>query len=278
MAVAKKNKSSVKSKVKPKAAVRPKAPPKAGAKAKAKPAPKTAAKRPAAVSKAAPAPAFAPKAAHPVSPLAPKTIRDLPPMAGVRLGAVEAGVRYAGRTDLLCAVFSPNTQAAGVFTTSKTRSAPVDWCRANLARGGEHGGVARLLIVNSGNANAFTGAGGMEAVRKTAEAGAVAAGCDPEEVFIASTGVIGEPLPWGKIVAKLDEAIENASAGGARGGYIPPTFPAPGAPRMLPIDEAYVDAAAPNVMAVRVYDPLFATSFMLAPVAASVGSAVHSAR
>jgi glutamate N-acetyltransferase/amino-acid N-acetyltransferase len=220
MAVAKKSKSVAKSKPKVVAKGKPKAAPRPVVKAKAaKPAPVRRAPPPKAPAKkpqktaVAPPPA-APKAAHPVSPLAPKTIKDLPPMAGVRLGAVEAGIRYAGRTDLLCAVFSPQTQVAGVFTTSKTRSAPIDWCRANLARTGEYAGQARLLIVNSGNANAFTGAGGIEAVRKTAEAGAVAIGCEAEDVFIASTGVIGEPLPWGKIVAKLDEAIENASAGG----------------------------------------------------------------
>ncbi len=154
------------------------------------------------------------KAAHPISPLAPKTIRDLPPIAGVRLGTAEAGIRYKGRADLLCAVFSPHTQAAGVFTKSKTRSAPIDWCRDNLARTGEGSGEARLLVVNSGNANAFTGTAGIEAVRKSAEAGAVVAGCETHEVYLASTGVIGEPLPWNRIVAKLDEAIEDASAGG----------------------------------------------------------------
>lgn len=202
MAALKNTKKTVKSKAKP------------ASKAKAaKPLPKKAAK-PAAKARKVPPVAPAAKPAHPVSPLAPKVIRDLSPMAGVRLGSVAAGIKYQGRTDLLCAVFAPHTQAAGVFTTSKTRSAPVDWCRANLARSGEHQGSARLLIVNSGNANAFTGAEGLEAVRRTAEAGAAALGCDPAEVFVSSTGVIGEPLPWGRITAKLDDAIEAASAGG----------------------------------------------------------------
>jgi len=159
--------------------------------------------------KAAPPPAPA-KPAHPVSPLAPKLIKDLPPMAGVRLGAIEAGVRYAGRTDLMCMVFAPHTQAAGVFTTSKTASAPVQWCRDMLKQGGE----ARLLIVNSGNANAFTGEAGLMAVQATAEAGASLASCELREVFLASTGVIGEPLPAGKIVAKLEEVLETCSAAG----------------------------------------------------------------
>ncbi len=197
----------------------------------AKPAPKAAAlKRGKTPVKAVKPPVAAPaKPAHPVSPLAPKTIRDLPPMAGVRLGAVAANIKYQGRTDVLCAVFAPRTQAAGVFTTSKTRSAPVDWCRANLARTGDSKGSARLLVVNSGNANAFTGAEGLEATRRTAEAGAAALSCDPSEVFIASTGVIGEPLPWGRITARLDDAIESASAGGwlaaARAIMTTDTFP-----------------------------------------------------
>ena len=204
------------------------------AKPKTKPAPKRKAVKAApartpvrAAKGAEPAPKAAPPG--PVSPLAPRTFRDLPPMAGVRLGAVAAGIKYQGRTDLLCAVFAPRTQAAGVFTTSKTRSAPVDWCRANLARSGEAQGEARLLIVNSGNANAFTGAEGLEAVRRTAEAGAAALGCDPMEVFISSTGVIGEPLPYGRITARLDDAIEGASAGGwlaaARAIMTTDTFP-----------------------------------------------------
>ncbi len=215
MAAIKKTKKPVKAKVKvtPKASAKKAAPLKGG--------------KPAA--KVAKVPPPAPKPAHPVSPLAPKTIRDLPPMAGVRLGTVAAGIKYEGRTDVLCAVFAPRTQAAGVFTTSKTRSAPVDWCRANLARTGEAKGQARLLVVNSGNANAFTGAEGLEAVRRTAEAGAAALNCDPSEVFISSTGVIGEPLPAHKITANIDDAIEGASAGGwlaaARAIMTTDTFP-----------------------------------------------------
>src|SRR6201996_1240207 len=107
------------------------------------------------------------KAAHPVSPLAPKTFPKLPPCAGVRLATVAAGVRYAQRTDVLLALMAPGTQVAGVFTTSKTASAPVIWCQDKL-RGGE----ARVLVVNSGNANAFTGKVGQEGVRAVANAAA----------------------------------------------------------------------------------------------------------
>src|SRR3984957_15406347 len=89
----------------------------------------------------------APEAPHPVSPLAPKSFVRLPPLAGVRLATGAAGVRYKDRTDVLLAVLAPDTQVAGVFTTSKTASAPVEWCR-EMAKAG----TARALVVNSGNA------------------------------------------------------------------------------------------------------------------------------
>ncbi len=95
----------------------------------------------------------------PVSPLAPKTVPALPPLDGVTLATAEAGIRYKGRTDVLAVGLAKGTTVAGVFTRSKCPSAPVDWCRANLA-----GGTARALVVNSGNANAFTGRKGREAV------------------------------------------------------------------------------------------------------------------
>jgi glutamate N-acetyltransferase/amino-acid N-acetyltransferase len=124
-----------------------------------------------------------------VSPLAPATIAELPPIAGVRLATASAGIRYEGRTDVLLAVVDKGTAVAGVLTRSKCPSAPVDWCRARL-----ESGRARALVANAGNANAFTGAKGMAAVKQTASLAAEAVGCKPNEVFIASTGVIGEPL------------------------------------------------------------------------------------
>jgi glutamate N-acetyltransferase / amino-acid N-acetyltransferase len=124
-----------------------------------------------------------------VSPLAPATIAELPPIAGVRLATASAGIRYEGRTDVLLAVFDKGTAVAGVLTRSKCPSAPVEWCRARLPQG-----KARALVVNSGNANAFTGAKGIAAVKRTAALAAEASGCKANEVFIASTGVIGEPL------------------------------------------------------------------------------------
>ncbi len=124
-----------------------------------------------------------------VSPLAPEHFPDMPPVAGVKLATAAAGIRYAGRTDVLFAAFDAGTTVAGVLTRSKCPSAPVDWCRARLKAG-----KARVLVVNSGNANAFTGKSGREATKLTAQIAADAVGCKPADVFLASTGVIGEPL------------------------------------------------------------------------------------
>ncbi len=143
----------------------------------------------------------------PLSPLAPKTYSALPPIAGVRFATVAAGVRYPGRTDVMMALFDEPAAAAGVFTRSKCPSAPVDWCRAQLG-----GGKARALIVNSGNANAFTGHKGIEAVEVVAAAAAKIIGAAPGEVFMASTGVIGEPLDGTRIARVLGELAREAKA------------------------------------------------------------------
>jgi len=124
-----------------------------------------------------------------VSPFAPEVPPRLPPVNGVSLGAVEAGIKYRGRKDLLLVRLDPGSVAAGVTTQSRTCSAPVLWCRTQLAHG-----RARALVVNAGNANAFTGRKGDEAARMTAQAAAAALDCAPEDVWLASTGVIGEPL------------------------------------------------------------------------------------
>jgi len=124
------------------------------------------------------------------SPLAPASFPDMADIAGVRFATAQAGVKYKGRTDLMLAAFSPATTVAGVFTKSKTASAPVLKCRQHLP-----GGTARALVVNSGNSNAFTGRRGEESVDHILSAVAVAVGCQVDEVFSASTGVIGEPLP-----------------------------------------------------------------------------------
>jgi glutamate N-acetyltransferase/amino-acid N-acetyltransferase len=143
--------------------------------------------------------------------LAPKSFPKLPPLAGVRLATGAAGVRYQQRTDVLMALLAPGTQVGGVFTTSKTASAPVLWCRDNLK-----GGEARVLVVNSGNANAFTGKAGQEGVREIANEAAAVAGCRPRDVFMASTGVIGEPLPAAKITKLLAGLVNQGAAGNWR--------------------------------------------------------------
>jgi glutamate N-acetyltransferase/amino-acid N-acetyltransferase len=133
----------------------------------------------------------------------------MPEIAGVRMATAAAGIRYAGRTDVLLAKFDRGTTAAGVFTRSKCPSAPVEWCRAKLP-----GGKARALVVNSGNANAFTGKSGRAAAKLTADLAAAAAGCRPGEVFLASTGVIGEPLDARKFEGVMDDLVTNAVPGG----------------------------------------------------------------
>lgn len=142
-----------------------------------------------------------------VSPLAPAGFPRLPPLAGVRLAAFGCGIRYTRRDDLMLAELAPGTAVAGVFTRSLTAGAPVLWCRQCLA-----GGEARGIVVNSGNANVFTGRAGKEAVETTAAATAKLLGCDPQQVFIASTGVIGEKLPAERIIGALPLALGQLSA------------------------------------------------------------------
>jgi glutamate N-acetyltransferase / amino-acid N-acetyltransferase len=160
----------------------------------------------------------------PLSPLAPKTYPALPPIAGVRFATIAAGVRYAGRTDVMMALFDRPAAVAGVFTRSKCPSAPVDWCRAHL-----EGGRARALIVNSGNANAFTGGVGAAAVAEVAEAAAKAIGATPSEIFMASTGVIGEPLEPTRITRVIDalaaDAREDALLAAAKAIMTTDTYP-----------------------------------------------------
>jgi glutamate N-acetyltransferase/amino-acid N-acetyltransferase len=145
----------------------------------------------------------------PLSPLAPKKYPALPPIGGVRFATIAAGVRYADRTDVMMALFDEPAAVAGVFTRSKCPSAPVDWCRAQLK-----GGRARALIVNSGNANAFTGHKGIEAVEVVAQAAAKIVGAAPSEIFMASTGVIGEPLEGTRIARVVGDLAKEARADG----------------------------------------------------------------
>jgi glutamate N-acetyltransferase/amino-acid N-acetyltransferase len=131
----------------------------------------------------------------------------MPPIAGARLATAAAGIRYPGRTDVLLALFDAGTTAAGMLTRSKCPSAPVEWCRAHLKSG-----KARVLVANSGNANAFTGKSGREACRSTAQIAARAAGCKTSDVLLASTGVIGEPLDAHAFDGVMQGLVSNAKA------------------------------------------------------------------
>jgi glutamate N-acetyltransferase / amino-acid N-acetyltransferase len=160
----------------------------------------------------------------PLSPLAPKAPPEVSPLDGVRFAAGAAGVRYAGRTDVMLAILDEGATVAGVFTKSKCPSAPVDWCRARLK-----GGKAKALLVNSGNANAFTGKVGAEAVKLSAKIAAAATGASDRQIFIASTGVIGEPLDATKFDGVLEKLAKQARPDGwldaARAIMTTDTFP-----------------------------------------------------
>lgn len=145
--------------------------------------------------------------AKPVSPLAPKAgFPDLPVIAGVEFAAVEAGVRYANRKDVMLVRLAPGTSVAGVFTRSSTRAACVLDCQAKLAMR-VPAGAGAAIVVNSGNSNAFTGALGEEAVAAITACAAEAMNIPASRVFSSSTGVIGEPLPYDKITAKVPDLV-----------------------------------------------------------------------
>nr|WP_217372094.1 bifunctional glutamate N-acetyltransferase/amino-acid acetyltransferase ArgJ [Ruegeria arenilitoris] len=175
--------------------------------------------------------------------MAPAAFPDLPVIAGLRFATVAAGVRYQGRTDVMLAVLDPGTAVAGVFTRSATRAAPVLDCQDKI--GGPSDGPAAILV-NSGNANAFTGQYGQASVEQITAAVAQATGVAENRVFTSSTGVIGEPLPHDRIVARLDEltaglradALEQA----ARAIMTTDTFPK-GASAQVEIDGKTVSIA-----------------------------------
>ncbi len=142
-----------------------------------------------------------------VSPLAPAGFPVLSAIPGVRLAAFAAGIRYTGRDDLMLAELAPGSAVAGVFTQSRMPGEPVVWCRECLRRG-----TVRAIVVNSGNANVFTGRAGRQVVESTAGNAARLFGCDPQEVYIASTGVIGEPPPADRISAALPAVVGRLDA------------------------------------------------------------------
>ena len=176
-----------------------------------------------------------------ISPLAPERFPAIPPVPGVRVAAGACGVRYRERTDLLLVELAAGTTIAGALTRSLTASAPVEWCRKSLA-----GGTARAIVINSGNSNAFTGRAGVRAVEQTVRAATDSLGCRPDQVFVASTGVIGEPLPAEKIAAALPALTKGLSSGdwdaAARAIMTTDTFPK-GAARTARIGGATVTIA-----------------------------------
>ncbi|MFN3232315.1 MAG: bifunctional glutamate N-acetyltransferase/amino-acid acetyltransferase ArgJ [Alphaproteobacteria bacterium] len=158
------------------------------------------------------------------SPLAPANLPELPPIAGVRLGTAEAGIKYEGRADVTFMTFPEGTVAAGLFTQSTTPGAPVIWSKKALK---DSRGLVRGLVVNAGNANVFTGIEGYKAAEATARSAALVAGCPGTEVLVASTGVIGERLPYDRIVKALPriKLAEDGWAGAATAIMTTDTFP-----------------------------------------------------
>lgn len=140
------------------------------------------------------------------SPLAPKGFPVVNDVDGVRVAVAQTGMKYKDRPDLLLVTFDKGTQVAGVYTRSKCPSAPIDWCKSALAKSGGYG---RALLVNAGNANAFTGQLGLDAVNATVDALSTLVGCRPCEILLASTGVIGEPMDAGVICGALPKMIER---------------------------------------------------------------------
>jgi glutamate N-acetyltransferase/amino-acid N-acetyltransferase len=159
-----------------------------------------------------------------VSPLAPASFPAMAPIAGVRLASYAAGIRYSGRDDVMLAELAPGSTVAGVLTQSTMPGQPVIWCRECLPRG-----TVRAIVVNSGNANVFTGGAGWQVVESTAATAAQLFGCDPHEVYLSSTGVIGEPPPADRISAALPNIIGLLDAGAwekaARAIMTTDTFP-----------------------------------------------------
>ena len=161
--------------------------------------------------------------AHPISPLA-LPLPEMPPVPGVQVATGMAEIRYRAREDVMAMAFPAGTTAAGVFTKNRCPGAPVEWSRAALK-----GGKARGLVVTSGNSNVFTGKAGRETCARTAEEAARILDCKPKEIFLASTGVIGERLPTEKLVGALPKVFGAVAEAGfdhaARAIMTTDTFP-----------------------------------------------------
>ena len=147
------------------------------------------------------------------SPLAPQSMATLFPVKGVRLATAASGIKYKNRDDVMLMVADETVVVAGALTRSKTCSAAVDWCKTVLETG-----QARGILVNAGNANAFTGKRGLETVHRMASATADALGVLPDDILLASTGVIGEPMDDGKITSHLPALIAGLSDDGWAAG------------------------------------------------------------
>ncbi|MEP1539063.1 MAG: bifunctional glutamate N-acetyltransferase/amino-acid acetyltransferase ArgJ [Paracoccaceae bacterium] len=147
----------------------------------------------------------------PVSPLAPPGFPDMPTIGGVTFSSCAAGVRYQGRPDVMLAELRPGTAIAGVFTRSSTRAAPVLDCQTKLGGAYDKGAA---ILVNSGNANAFTGRAGLESVSAITQSVAEKLNLPESRVFTASTGVIGEPLPHERVTQSLGQLVNSLSAEG----------------------------------------------------------------
>jgi glutamate N-acetyltransferase/amino-acid N-acetyltransferase len=133
-----------------------------------------------------------------ISPLAPENFPEMPEVAGVRMATAETGEKYKGRPDLLLIELKQGTTVAGALTKSTAPGHPVSWCKSNLKLG-----KARGLIVNAGNANVFTGKQGLRVVEETAKTVSKIFCCKEDEIFVASTGVIGEKLDHKKITQQI---------------------------------------------------------------------------
>ena len=221
-------------------------------------------------------------ATPPLSPLAPAEFPDLPVIDGVSFATVEAGVRYQGRPDVMLAKLAKGTTIAGAFTRSATRSAAVLDCQQKIGRTSDAGAA---ILVNSGNANAFTGRNGMEAVGAVTQATARAAGVPEDRVFTSSTGVIGELLAHDRITAKLDELVRALNPtsidSAARAIMTTDTFPK-GSATTVTIDGQHVRIAgiakgsgmiAPDMATMLVY--IFTDAVVDQPVLQSMVSALN---
>ena len=145
-----------------------------------------------------------------ISPFAPKAFPSMPEIDGVRFASAAAGVKYPGRLDVMLAEIARGSAIAGVFTRSRTRAAPVLWCEEKLAAlAGKPVSGPAAILVNAGNANAFTGDNGRKGVEETALSVTRALGVKVGHVFLASTGVIGEPLPYERITARMADLAER---------------------------------------------------------------------